>query len=61
MERRQCGELISIDEEIVEDRKGVVARIPEIFLEDNAKKMADDIARICSPSPSHPHTGTATQ
>ena len=33
--------------EVVEHRDQVVARIPTIVLEDNAKKLADDIEEVC--------------
>lgn len=33
--------------EVVQDREKLVAQIPEIVLEDNAKKMADDIESVC--------------
>ena len=38
--------LLNLMAEIVENRERVVARIPQIVLEDNAKKMADDIEEI---------------
>lgn len=38
--------LLNVMTEIVENRERAVARIPEIVLEDNAKKMADDIEAI---------------
>lgn len=38
--------LLKVMAEIVESRERAVARIPEIVLEDNAKKMADDIETI---------------
>jgi len=33
--------------EVVNDPKSVAGRIPEIHLEDNAKKLADDIEEVC--------------
>jgi glycosyltransferase involved in cell wall biosynthesis len=38
--------LLNLMTEIVENRERVVARIPEIVFEDNARKLADDIEEI---------------
>jgi glycosyltransferase involved in cell wall biosynthesis len=46
--------LLSLMTEVIENRKELVARIPEITLEDNAKKLADDIEKICYRSFSPP-------
>ena len=43
--------LLTLMQEVVQDREGVVGRIPEIVLEDNAKKMADDIEKDLQPEP----------
>lgn len=40
--------LLTLMVEVVQNREAVVARIPEIVLENNARKMADDIEAICS-------------
>ena len=50
--------LLTLMKEVVRDREGVVARIPEIVLEDNAKKMADDIEKICGSIDLAPATAT---
>jgi len=39
--------LIDLMTEVVNDPKSVAGRIPEIHLEDNAKKLADDIEEVC--------------
>lgn len=39
--------LLHLMAEVVQNRERVVARIPEIVLEDNAKRLADDIEEIC--------------
>jgi glycosyltransferase involved in cell wall biosynthesis len=39
--------LLNLMTEVVLDRERMVARIPEIVLEDNAKRLADDIEQIC--------------
>lgn len=41
------GSLLKWMKEVVQDREKLVAQIPEIVLEDNAKKMADDIESVC--------------
>ncbi|MGH9699486.1 MAG: glycosyltransferase, partial [Candidatus Acidiferrales bacterium] len=41
------GSLLKWMTEAVQDREKIVARIPEIVLEDNAKKMVDDIESVC--------------
>jgi glycosyltransferase involved in cell wall biosynthesis len=47
--------------EVVRERESVVGRIPEIVLEDNAKRLADDIEKICLPSNSSGQTEPAGQ
>jgi len=42
--------------ETVENHEKIVARIPEVILEDNEKKLADDIERICLESRFPPST-----
>jgi hypothetical protein len=39
--------LLNLMVEVVEHREQVVERIPTIVLEDNAKKLADDIEAVC--------------
>jgi len=39
--------LLNLMTKVVQNRERVVARIPEIALEDNARKLADDIEEIC--------------
>ena len=39
--------LLRLMEDAVRDRAAIVARIPEIPLEDNAKKLADNIEDVC--------------
>jgi glycosyltransferase involved in cell wall biosynthesis len=39
--------LVNLMVEVVQHREEVVARIPAIVLEDNAKKLADDIEAVC--------------
>jgi len=39
--------LLTLMSEVVKDRPAMVAAIPEIELEDNAKKLADSIERVC--------------
>jgi glycosyltransferase involved in cell wall biosynthesis len=41
--------LLALMNEVMKDRAGVVAAIPEIELEDNTKKLADSIERVCFP------------
>ena len=48
--------LLSLMVEVVRDREAVVARVPEIILEDNAKKLADDIEEVCMRSYSRSNT-----
>jgi glycosyltransferase involved in cell wall biosynthesis len=40
--------LLKLMAEVAQNRERVVARIPEIVLEDNAKNLADDIEELCS-------------
>ncbi|MGB8523766.1 MAG: glycosyltransferase [Candidatus Acidiferrales bacterium] len=39
--------LMALMAEVVQHRERVLARIPEIVLEDNAKRLADDIEEVC--------------
>jgi glycosyltransferase involved in cell wall biosynthesis len=41
--------LMALMKQAVENRAAMVAAIPEIELEDNAKKLADSIERVCFP------------
>jgi glycosyltransferase involved in cell wall biosynthesis len=50
--------LLTLMTEVVQNRERVVTRIPEIVLENNAKKLADDIEEICS-SPDLPARASA--
>jgi len=43
--------LLVLMEEALRDNKAMVARIPEIDLEDNAKKLADSIEEVCKQFP----------
>jgi glycosyltransferase involved in cell wall biosynthesis len=55
--------LLALMEDAVRDNKAMVARIPEIELEDNAKKLADSIEDVCRWFPgffsSGPHSSAA--
>lgn len=50
--------LVNLMTEVVQSREAAVARIPEIVLEDNAKRLADDIEEIWTRSYSRPSTAT---
>lgn len=43
--------LLHLMEEVLQDREAMVARIPEIELEDNAKKLVDSIKQVCREFP----------
>jgi glycosyltransferase involved in cell wall biosynthesis len=54
-----CGEgnvqsLLKLMAEVLHDRDEVVARIPEIVLDDNSKRLVDDIEAICTRYPLPP-------
>ncbi len=51
--------LVKLMTEVVQSRAAVVARIPEIVLEDNAKRLADDIEEIWTRSYSTPSTAAS--
>jgi glycosyltransferase involved in cell wall biosynthesis len=55
--------LLALMEDALRDNKAMVARIPEIELEDNAKKLADSIEEVCRQFPGfvgiEPHSSTA--
>lgn len=57
-----ADDLLALMEEAFRDNKGMVARIPEIELEDNAKKLADSIEEVCREIPgfggTEPHSST---
>jgi glycosyltransferase involved in cell wall biosynthesis len=42
--------LLKLMTEVLHSREDIVGRIPEIVLEDNSKKLADDIEHICTQS-----------
>ena len=50
--------LLNLMTEVVRNRGEVVSRIPEIVFEDNAKKLADDIEKICLSSSRPPIAST---
>jgi len=45
------GSLINLMEDAVRDHRAMVTRIPELEIEDNAKKLANSIEEVCLPSP----------
>jgi hypothetical protein len=54
--------LLALMEEAFRDNRAMAARIPEIALEDNAKKLADSIEEVCRETPgfagTEPHSST---
>jgi hypothetical protein len=48
-EEGNIDSLIALMSRAVEDRAAMVASIPEIELENNAKKLTDSIERVCFP------------
>lgn len=57
VERWQPGDPDSLYElmvEVASDREAAVARIPPVTLEDNTRRLADDIEKVCSPAPTAP-------